>query len=64
MIEMQKSDFFETGKEGVRKILTPDDKKNVYVTAVKQTEDGKPEFIQEENAKWVENAAKWAEKLD
>ena len=48
---MQKSDFFETGKEGVRKILTPDDKKNVYVTAVKQTEDGKQEFIQEENAK-------------
>jgi len=27
------------------------------------TWDGKPEFIQEENAKWVENAAMWAEKL-
>jgi len=27
MIEIQKSDFFETGKEGVRRILTPDDKK-------------------------------------
>ena len=27
MIEIQKSDFFEVGKEGVRKILTPDDKK-------------------------------------
>ena len=27
MIEIQKSDFFETGKDGVQKILTPDDKK-------------------------------------
>ena len=27
MIEIKKSDFFEAGKEGVRKILTPDDKK-------------------------------------
>ena len=27
MIEIQKSDFFETGKNGVKKILTPDDKK-------------------------------------
>ena len=27
MIEIQKSDFFETGKEGVKRILTPDDKK-------------------------------------
>lgn len=27
MIEIQKSDFFETGKDGVKKILTPDDKK-------------------------------------
>ena len=27
MTEIKKSDFFETGKEGVRKILTPDDKK-------------------------------------
>ena len=27
MIEIAKSDFFETGKEGVKKILTPDDKK-------------------------------------
>lgn len=28
------------------------------------TWDGNPEFVQEENAKWVENAARWAEKLD
>lgn len=27
MNEIRKNDFFETGKEGVRKILTPDDKK-------------------------------------
>ena len=27
MIEINKSDFFEVGKEGVNKILTPDDKK-------------------------------------
>ncbi|MDD6484258.1 MAG: HAD family phosphatase [Clostridiales bacterium] len=27
MNEIKKSDFFETGKDGVRKILTPDDKK-------------------------------------
>ena len=27
MNEIQKSDLFETGKEGVRKILTPDDGK-------------------------------------
>ena len=27
MIEINKSDFFEVGKEGVKKILTPDDKK-------------------------------------
>ena len=27
MNEIRKSDFFETGKDGVRKILTPDDKK-------------------------------------
>ena len=27
MNEIQKNDFFKTGKEGVRKILTPDDKK-------------------------------------
>ena len=27
MIEIQKSDLFETGKDGVRRILTPDDKK-------------------------------------
>ncbi len=27
MNEILKSDFFETGKDGVRKILTPDDKK-------------------------------------
>ena len=27
MIEIQKNDFFETGKDGVQKILTPDDKK-------------------------------------
>lgn len=27
MIELQKSDFFEKGKDGVRKILTPDDRK-------------------------------------
>ena len=27
MKEISKSDFFETGKEGVRKIITPDDKK-------------------------------------
>ena len=27
MNEIQKSDFFEAGYDGVRKILTPDDKK-------------------------------------
>ena len=27
MNEIQKSDFFEVGKEGVRRILTPDDNK-------------------------------------
>ena len=27
MIEIKKSDFFETGKDGVKKILTPNDKK-------------------------------------
>ena len=27
MFEIKKSDFFESGKEGVKKILTPDDKK-------------------------------------
>jgi len=27
MIEIEKSDFFEKGKDGVRRILTPDDKK-------------------------------------
>ena len=27
MTEIQKSDFFETGKDGVKRILTPDDKK-------------------------------------
>ena len=27
MKEISKSDFFEMGKDGVRKILTPDDKK-------------------------------------
>lgn len=27
MLEISKSDFFETGKDGVKKILTPDDKK-------------------------------------
>ena len=33
-----------------------------FSLANKITWDGKPEFIQEENSKWVENAAKWAEK--
>ena len=27
MTEILKSDFFETGKDGVKRILTPDDKK-------------------------------------
>ena len=27
MIEIKESDFFETGKEGVRRILTPNEKK-------------------------------------
>ena len=27
MTEIKKSDFFESGKDGVKKILTPDDKK-------------------------------------
>ena len=27
MIELKKTEFFETGKDGVKKILTPDDRK-------------------------------------
>lgn len=27
MNEIKRNEFFETGKDGVRKILTPDDKK-------------------------------------
>lgn len=27
MVEIQKNDFFGTGKDGVRQIITPDDKK-------------------------------------
>ena len=37
MNEITKSDFFEVGKDGVKKILTPDDKKRkekVVVTKI------------------------------
>lgn len=34
-----------------------------FSLANKITWDGNPEFIQEEDAKWIENAVKWAEKL-
>ena len=39
MNEIQKSDFFEAGYDGVRKILTPDDKKVDIMAAIRPYQD-------------------------